>query len=101
MKLFLDDIRTVDDELNYIIVRDYESCVKMISALRNILELISLDYSLGTEKTGYDVLLFMAENRIYPKHINIHSDHEQGVRKMEKFICENFPSNMIVTLNRI
>ncbi|MFV0254577.1 MAG: cyclic-phosphate processing receiver domain-containing protein [Erysipelotrichaceae bacterium] len=94
MKVFLDDIRTIDDSLGYIVVRDYDSCIEILSAVRNILEFVSLDYSLGTEKTGYDVLVYLMENDIHPKHINIHSDHPEGVPMMRKFAEKIFQNSL-------
>lgn len=101
MKIFLDDIREVSEELGYKVVRDYDSCIVWIRASRNILEFVSLDYSLGSDKTGYDVLVYMVENNIYPKHINIHSDHPEGVPKMKKYVEEYFPKTTSLSFNRV
>lgn len=101
MKFFLDDIRNIDTQLGYITFRKYEDFIRELSAFRNILETVSLDYSLGTEKTGYDVLVFMSENEIYPNHINVHSDHEFGVPKMRAYLERKFPSTTNVTYNKI
>ena len=46
---------------------------------------------LGEGKTGYDVLVYMAENDIEVKHINIHSDHSVGVPKMWEYVQKHFP----------
>ncbi|MBR5796030.1 MAG: hypothetical protein IKY26_07775, partial [Erysipelotrichaceae bacterium] len=52
--------------------------------------IVNLDYDLGTPETGYDVLVYMKENSIYPKEIIVHSSHLEGVKKMEKYIQDNF-----------
>ena len=101
MKIFLDDIRDPNEGHDYKVVRDYESCVVWIRASRNILEFVSLDYSLGSDKTGYDVLVYMVENNIHPKHINIHSDHLEGVPKMKKYVEEHFPKTTSLSFNRV
>lgn len=101
MKIFLDDITELDEEIGYKVVRDYESCLVWINASRSNLSFVSLDYSLGSDKTGYDVLVYMFENDIYPKHINIHSDHSEGVPKMKKYAENHFPSSTIISCNRI
>jgi hypothetical protein len=101
MKIFLDDIRKIDENLGNAVVRNYESCIELISNSRNDLDFVSLDYSLGSEKTGLDVLVYMVENRIYPNHINIHSDHEVGVPIMRKYVQENFSNYIMVTFNKI
>ena len=43
----------------------------------------------------------MADNKIYPKHINIHSDHEVGVPIMKKYAIENFPETTFITVNKV
>lgn len=66
------------------------------------LKFVSLDYHLGSNSiySGYDVLLYMYENKIYPEHINIHSDHETGAEKMYRYAKENFP-NSLITRNKL
>lgn len=90
MKNILDDRRYVPGKSPYNVVRSFEDCVEMIRLFPKI-SYISLDYNLGTVKTGYDVLVYMKENNIEVKHINIHSDHILGVPKMQAYIWENFP----------
>lgn len=97
MKIILDDRRYVPDNSPYNVVRNYEDCVDMIRLFRKI-SFISLDYDLGEGKTGYDVLVYMAENDIEVKHINIHSDHSIGVPKMEAYAWDHFP-NTSLTFN--
>ena len=91
MKIILDDRRYVPSNSPYNVVRNYEDCVEMICLFRKI-SYISLDYNLGTVKTGYDVLVYMKENNIEVKHINIHSDHSVGAPKMKQYVWTNFPS---------
>lgn len=85
----------------YNLVRNYQYCIALIDAFKNDLDYISLDYHLGSEveHTGYDVLVYMHENKIYPNHINIHSDHETGVRKMENYAKKNF-KNLKIRMTR-
>ena len=90
MKIILDDRRYVPSNSPYHVVRNYEDCVDMIRIFRKI-SFISLDYDLGESKTGYDVLVYMKENDIEVKHINIHSDHSVGVPKMREYAWKNFP----------
>lgn len=97
MKIVLDDRRNIPDNSPYNLVRTYEECVEMIRLFRKI-GFISLDYNLGTVKTGYDVLVYMKENNIEVKHINIHSNHILGVPKMQEYAWKNFPG-VEVTFN--
>lgn len=94
MKIVLDDRRNIPDNSPYNLVRTYEECVEMIRLFRHI-SFISLDYNLGTVKTGYDVLVYMKENGIAVKHINIHSNHILGVPKMREYAYANFPHTSI------
>lgn len=97
MKVILDDRRYVPSDSPYNVVRNYEDCVEFIRLFKS-LSFISLDYDLGEAKTGYDVLVYMHENNIEVKHINIHSDHSVGVPKMSEYVRKNFP-NVSLTFN--
>ena len=90
MKIILDDRRYVPDNSPYNVARTYSECVELLRLFRKI-SFISLDYNLGTVKTGYDVLVYMKEHNIEVKHINIHSNHILGVPKMREYAWENFP----------
>ena len=90
MKLFVDDVRNYHDNTDLLTVRTYDDCIFHIELFENILDFISLDYDLGSTKTGYDILVNMKENKIFPNHINIHSDHQDGVPEMKKYIKKNF-----------
>jgi len=69
--------------------------------IRNLLtEFITLDYSLGNGDTGMNVLLWMKENNVFVPHINIHSNHIFGRRRMQEFCEENFPDSRI-TMNML
>ena len=95
MKIILDDRRYVPSNSPYNVVRNYEDCVEMIRLFRKI-SYIRLDCNLGTVKTGYDVLVYMKENNIEVKHINIHSDHILGVPKMREYAWAHFPNVSII-----
>ena len=90
MKIVLDDRWTVPQNSPYNLVRTYDECVEMLRLFRKI-SFISLDYNLGTVKTGLDVLIYMKEHDIEVRHINIHSNHVLGVPKMREYVWEHFP----------
>lgn len=90
MKIILDDRRYVPDSSLYNVCRTYAESVEMLRLFRKI-SYISLDYNLDSVKTGYDVLVYMKENHIEVKHINIHSNHILGVPRMRDYAWENFP----------
>lgn len=98
MKIILDDKRPML-EGPYNCVRTYEDCVELLSLFKRV-SFLSLDYDLGSDKTGYDVLAFMKEHSIEAEHINIHSDHTVGVPRMREFVRQNFPRSAL-TFNRI
>lgn len=100
MKIFFDDIRPLPkDAREMSLVRTFESCVSLLNLFKNEIDFIDLDYDLGYEKTGLDVLIYMKENNIKPNSINIHSDHPAGKREMIKYAEENF-SDSSITVNK-
>lgn len=98
MKIILDDRRPFSAG-PYNCVRTYEECVELLGLFRRV-SFLSLDYDLGSDKTGLDVLVYMKDNSIDANHINIHSDHTIGVPRMREFVQQNFPCSAL-TFNRI
>lgn len=97
MKLFVDDKR--DFIPGYECAGDYNSAVMLLSILK--FDFVTLDFDLGEEKTGLDILKYMQENKKYPKHLNIHSDSIEGRQAMRTYAEENFPSDVAITMNRL
>ena len=96
MKLFLDDNRKCPQG-DFDVCRNANDAIFFLS--RRKYDYISLDYDLGYgEKTGLDVLIYMKENNIFVPHINIHSSHIFGRRKMQDFCTQYFPKTEI-TMN--
>lgn len=87
MKLYLDDLRKVPE--GFVVARSYEECICLLK--ENKVETISLDHDLGTKKTGYDVCLYMVENKIYPKEIYIHSANPVGQNNMIQLLNRYMP----------
>ena len=98
MNIILDDLRAFPAG-PYNCVRTFEECIELLRLFRSV-DFISLDYDLGGEKTGYDVLLYMKENDIKVKHINIHSDHSLGVPMMREYVWKHFP-DVTLTFNAL
>ena len=78
----------------YEVVRSYATACTLLSVFGKELERMDLDYDLGGEKTGFDLLVYMKEKEIFPTYINIHSDHPNS-RKMVKYAEKNFPQSII------
>ena len=95
MKLFVDDKRTPPNK-GFECAEDYESAVFLLKYID--FDFVTLDYDLGDGNTGLDILKFMYDNKKYPSHINIHSDHPEGSVLMRKYVEENFPDT-VVTMN--
>lgn len=91
MKIFVDDLRCFDaaKECGYCCFRSYEQCILLLSVFKKV-DVINLDYDLGSNKTGLDILKYMNENFIVPNEIIVHSTHKKGVHEMELFIKENY-----------
>lgn len=106
MKIFLDDVRVINEEYGYELVRGYDKCISLLEANKDDIELLSTDYDLSysrkpdAHKTGYDVLVYMKENNIIPQRINVHSTHKEGVAKMAKYLKKYF-ANTDITYNEL
>ena len=112
IKLYLDDVRTPDDE-SWLVVRNYEEFVKQINFYGlGSFEVISLDHDLGEgamveyytnvknnftldynnieEKTGYDCCKYMVNlsltNKIPLPQIYVHSANPIGSANMMGYI---------------
>lgn len=96
-KLFLDDSRKFPSA-GYECCRSSKVAILLLSIMD--FEFITLDYSLGNGDTGMNVLLWMKENNVFVPHINIHSNHIFGRRRMQEFCEENFPDSRI-TMNML
>lgn len=94
MKIILDDLREFPTEGYYNCFRTYDECILFLSVFKDI-TYVSLDYNLNSTYTGYDVLIYMHEHGIQPKHINIHSNDDKGSYAMVAYIEENFPLSNI------
>lgn len=98
MKLFVDDIRK-PPERGFECAEDYDGAVFFLRYLE--FEFVTLDYSLGDSPNGLEILKFMHENKKYPKHLNIHSNHIEGREIMRRYAEENFPSDVKITMNML
>ena len=94
MKLYLDDLRTPEivgdtgfdePDAEWVVVRSYHDAVSLLKLIE--FEVVSLDHDLGTDKSGYDVLVEILEGRTkMPKDIWIHSWNPVGRARMEAAI---------------
>lgn len=92
MKIFLDDRRPCPD--GFTLCEDYMDFCRMVSQHRNEIEEISLDYDLGGPRSGMDACRYLVEYRICPRHVTIHSDHENA-GKMLSYLREHMPEGTV------
>lgn len=92
MKLWLDDLRPAP-ESGWICVTSADDAIKFLKT--GEVKEISLDHDLdfehygnlkGKEKTGFDVVLWMEKNNIWPEKIKVHSMNPVGKKRMEEKI---------------
>ena len=96
MKLFVDDERhpfnVVANPNDWIVVRNVEDAWLIVQSLHKFITEMSLDHDLGEGRlTGYDLLLKMAEENIWPiKSIYIHSMNPVGRERMNGIVQRYF-----------
>lgn len=96
MNIFLDDVRPCPD--GYLVARDYNDFVRLVSDNKDNIDTVSLDYDLDSVRTGFDAAKFLVENKIMPKKICIHSNSTSGVKLIYKYLKENTTGIEIVSL---
>jgi hypothetical protein len=93
--LWVDDIRNPPDNLDCDIARNYAQAVAFLEA--NAYYVIHIDHDLGdfdaagNEKTGYDVLMYLAQQKMngrgVPQHYELLTANPIGAERMEGVIC--------------
>lgn len=89
MKLWIDDVRPMPIGFD-LWAENYDQAVHFIETYNNQIVLVSFDHDLGDlnvpEKTGYDVLLYVAQmkfdNKPIPKSFAVHSANPVGCERM-------------------
>ncbi|WP_407673130.1 cyclic-phosphate processing receiver domain-containing protein [Paenibacillus alkalitolerans] len=93
INVFLDDLRA--EPKGFYLVKTAEQCIKVLESKK--IKVISLDYNLGLKnRTGYDVVKYMVNKRLFPKTIIIHSANPYGRLKMFHLLIHNKPKNVRV-----
>lgn len=96
MKLFVDDIREIDNRYGILIARTYERAIAYLDIFSDEITEVDLDYALGiNSKNGLDILKYMYEHNIQPSIIIIHSNHETGALSMLEYAKANFDANVM------
>ena len=93
MKMWLDDIRDPNmyGHIGWVWVKTADEAIKMLStgqvtqaSLDHDLDIQATIGNIPTEKTGYDVVLWMEEHNVYPVNgVTVHSMNPSGKARME------------------
>lgn len=95
INVFLDDNRISPP--GFKLARTADQAIRYLSTEQ--VNILSLDYNLGTSPvTGYDVVRYMVDKRIYPPQIIIHSANPFGRRKMLDLLMAHKPPSVKVTV---
>ena len=99
LKLFVDDTRNRPAGFQY--AQSYEDCLMLYRAFGEF-DFVDLDYDLNEKYTGLDILKWMKDNGKHPRHINIHSNHIEGMNLMRHYSEVNFPDSRVtmITLDK-
>lgn len=95
MKIYVDDTRNAPKD--FVLANNYKSAINIINENKENIEFLSLDHDLGGNKSGYDICLYLVENEIYPKEINLHSANPVGVRNMYQLLDRYMPKTIQIT----
>ena len=96
MKIFLDDTRSCPDRFE--LCRSYDEFTRLVSANKNDIQELSLDYDLGGFKTGLDACKFLVASNIVCPKITIHSTHSNAYR-MADYLKEHMTETEIILLH--
>lgn len=96
MKIFLDDIRPCPERFE--LCRTYDEFTRMVLENRYNIQMISLDYDLGSIRNGMDACKFLVANQITCPKIIIHSTHSRA-SAMEYYLKECMKDTEIVLLH--
>ena len=96
--LYVDDIRNPKmwnnnlDEVT--IARTYEQALKNLLSFK--FDIIDLDHDLAEEKTGYDIVKFIVENKIFAPTIYLHTANPVGRYNMKGMLERYTKSKVLV-----
>jgi hypothetical protein len=85
VKLFIDDERQPPNA-GWLVARNFENAVAIMTQYRDTLTDVSFDNDLGLRLEGRDALKFLVDNAIAVTHINIHSQNHIAERWMLDYV---------------
>jgi len=95
MNIFVD---VAENKLkDFSIVDSFEATIELLK--KHTINIISLNYQLKTEKTGYDIIKWINNHNKWPKTIVLHLDDPILVERMMQYILKYKPDNTKVINN--
>lgn len=92
LNLFLDDLRKCQE--GFALARNYDECILMLSECE--VNVLSLDYHLGEERSGYDVAKWIVENNRWPLEIRFHTSDPVGRSNMRQLLERYAPAHVLI-----
>lgn len=96
--LYVDDIRfpkVWQNNLDEVTVaRTYEQALKNLSVHK--FDVVDLDHDLAEEKTGYDIVKFMVENKVFAPTVYLHTANPVGRNNMKQLLERYTKSKVLV-----
>ncbi|MFB5663091.1 cyclic-phosphate processing receiver domain-containing protein [Alteribacillus sp. HJP-4] len=84
LNIFLDDVRPCPD--NHILAKTAEECILLMKDGQPVSHL-SLDHDLGSkEKNGFEVVIYLLKQNVFPEKITIHSANAVDGKKMYRHL---------------
>ena len=93
VRIFVDDERECPK--GFLCARTYEEATELLLKHREDIEFLTLDCVLGGGQSGYDIIEFMENNKIFPPIVNCHTSTNRGV--MGRFAKDCLPKSTITT----
>lgn len=97
MNVFMDDMRdapqqeswVLGPQIKWTVIRTVHETWSLLQA--GCVEHLSLDHDMGLGPTGYDLLCWMEERDVWPKHMpSVHSANFAGAKRMWQVIDKKY-----------
>jgi hypothetical protein len=90
VRLYVDDVRR--PPIGWALARSLNEAHAFLLEHRDDLEMVSLDYDLGEgQPSGFEVLLMMEREGIWPSHLSFHSSDLGCRERMTEFVRRVHP----------
>jgi hypothetical protein len=90
INVFLDDLRKCPE--GFVLTRDVDECILLLQECE--VAVLSLDYHLGGNETGFDVAKWIVGNKKWPKEIFLHTSDPVGREQMYHLLKSHAPEKV-------